>query len=463
MSPSSLVTDAASRRLLVVADSDSYVKWGAALASTLPPSWTSRLVVLQSPVMPSGRQLVDVLAGTRFTPADAEVRHLDHLDAVIDGFDPHAVLLSLRGPFVRVVAPRLAGRDDRPVLVSGFPGLTIPAVPKAVIYREQTDLVVLHSRREVREFRANAAELAIDRRFGLATLPFLASGDGDESRDGLPLGPVAASDRTDLVFAAQAKVPREREDRVRVLEALAAHARRHPERRIVVKVRARRGEAQTHYEEYDYADLLGDLADGRPPPNLMVEDGPMAEKLARASALVTVSSTAALEAVALGLPVLLLDDFGVSPAMINTVFGGSGLFGSTDELIEGRFRHADAAWLADNYFHGRDADDWVGRLHALVAARDIVPLPRLERRHDLVGGALRMAYERRRMLGSYDRSPLGVAAWAAGLAARIVVRRLRRLRRWVAGERDPEFARAIDAMPVSAGAGAGVASSSPAR
>jgi len=446
VSPSSpLLTDAASRRLLVVADSDSYVKWGAALASTLPVWWTSRLVVLQSPVMPSGRQLVDALAGTRFAPADAEVHHLDDLDVVVDGFDPHAVLLSLRGPFVRVVAPRLEAREARPVLVSGFPGLTIPAVKKAVIYREQTDLVVLHSRREVREFRANAAELAIDRRFGLATLPFLSSSEA------MPAASAAASDRTDLVFAAQAKVPREREERVRVLEALAAHARRNPERRVVVKVRARRGEAQTHYEEHDYADLLADLADGIP-ANLVVEDGPMAEKLARATALVTASSTAALEAVALGLPVLLLDDFGVSPAMINTVFEGSGLFGSMDELVEGRFRHADAAWLADNYFHGRDADDWVGRLHGLVEAREIVPLPRLQRRHDLVGGALRTAYERRRMLGRYDRSVLGAASWAAGLAARVVVRGLHRLRRRLTGEREPELAIAID-TPASANAG----------
>lgn len=426
--PSSSVPDAATRRLLVVADSDSYVKWGAALASTLPPRWTSRLLILASPVMPSSRQLMVALAGTGFTPGDVEVRHLDDLDAVVDRIDPHAVLLSLRGPFVRVVAPRLEARADRPVLVSGFPGLTIPAVPKAVIYREQTDLVVLHSRREVREFRANAAELAIDRTFGLATLPFLAS-----EHAGAPAGPDAASARTDVVFAAQAKVPALPEDRVLVLEALAGHARRHPERRVVVKVRARRGEAQTHFEEHDYADLLDGLSGGVP-PNLVIEDGPMAEKLERAIALVTVSSTAALEAVALGLPVLLIDDFGVSPAMINTVFEDSGLFGSTEDLIEGRFRRADAAWTTDNYFHGRDADDWTGQLDALVEAREIVPLPRLERRYDLPGGALRAAYERRRMLGSYDRSRFGTAAWGVGLAARGVVRRVRRLRRRLVSE-----------------------------
>lgn len=381
-------------------------------------------MILASPVMPSGRQLADALDGTRFTSGDVRVIHLDDLDAFVDRLDPHAVLLSLRGPFVRVVAPILQARDDRPVLLSGFPGLTIPAVPKAVIYREQTDLIVLHSRREVAEFQANAAELGVDRRFGLATLPFLAPrGAGG-----------AASDGTDVVFAAQAKVPAEPDDRVRVLEALAELARRRGDLRVVVKVRARRGEAQTHVEEHGYADLLDRLADV--PSNLVVEDGPMAAKLARAGALVTVSSTAALEAVALGLPVLLLDDFGVSPGMINTVFEDSGLFGSTRDLVEGRFRHADAAWTADNYFHGRGDDDWSRQLHALVEAREIVPLARLERVHDRSGGAVRAAYERRRMLGSYDRDPLGSAAWALGRVARAVVRRVRRLRCRLGGTTD---------------------------
>ena len=421
--------DDATRRLLVVADTDSYVKWGAALASTLPEAWSSRLVVLASPVQPSARQLADALAGTRFTPDGVQFAHVDDLEAIVDGFDPHAVLLSLRGPFVRVVAPRLERRTNRPVLVSGFPGLTIPAVPKAIIYREQTDLIVLHSRREVREFRANAAELEVDRTFGLATLPFLpdAAFEGSEGFASVP----ETVGGTDIVFAAQAKVPAERDDRVRILEALAAHARRHPDRRVVVKVRARRGEAQTHAEAFDYADLRAELDDV--PRNLVVEDGPMAEKLARAGALVTVSSTAALEAVAHDLPALLIDDFGISAGLINTVFEGSGLFGSTTDLVEGRFRRADAGWLHDNYFHGDGGDDWARRLDAFVAAREIVPLPRLERRHNLSGGRLRWAFERRRMLGPYDRSTLGVLAWGVGVPARAVLRRVRWVRRGLTG------------------------------
>ncbi len=429
-------TDAAGRRLLVVGDADSYVKWGAALASTLPGEWTSRLVVVASPVQPSPRQLEHALDGTRFAPADVRIVPLDGrdgspgLDDELDDFDPHAVLLALRGPFVRVVAPRILRRRNRPALVSGFPGLTIPAVPKAVVYREQTDLIVLHSRREVREFRENAAELGVDRMFGLATLPFLSAAGADA------VGPGG----TDVIFAAQAKVPSERADRVHVLVALAELARRQPDRRVVVKVRARAGEAQTHAEAHDYADLLRELPDtgsrvgdaDAVPPNLVVEDGPMAAHLERAGSLVTVSSTAALESVALGIPTLLIDDFGVSPAMINTVFEGAGLFGSTTDLAAGRFRRADGAWLADNYFHGRDADDWASRLAALVEAREIVPLAPLVRTRNLSGGALRSAFERRRMLGGHDRSLSGALAWGVGVPARGVVRRVRRARRRIA-------------------------------
>ena len=160
--------------LLVVADTDSYVKWGAALASQLPTdAWRMRLVVLATPAQPSARQLRVALAGSRFAPADVDVVELDALGELVGGLRPEAVLLALRGPLVRVVAPVIGASGDRPVLVSGFPGLTIPAEPKAVIYREQVDLIVLHSRREVREFRANAEHLGVPVDLGLATLPFL--------------------------------------------------------------------------------------------------------------------------------------------------------------------------------------------------------------------------------------------------------------------------------------------------
>lgn len=413
------------RRLLVIADSDSYVKWGAAFASRLPRGWSAELVVLTTPVQPSARQLHAALAGTSFEATAVPTVGLDELPELLARIRPDAVLLALRGPLVRVVAPIAARGPGRPVLVSGFPGLTIPAEPKAIVYREQVDLIVLHSRREVRAFRANAVELGIPVEFGLATLAFL---HGARAADA-----AAPEPATDLVFAAQAKVPAERDDRVRLLGWLADAARRRPSRRVVVKVRARRGEAQTHAEAHDYAELLGDpevrrALGGSLPPNLVVEDGPMADHLARAAGLVTVSSTAALEAVASGLPTLLIDEFGVTPKLINTVFEGSGLFGGADAVAGWEFRRPAEEWLADNYFHGREHDDWAARLDLLLDRRAGGELPLRMRAHNLSGGALRRAFERKRMLGEHDRSLAGTAAMVVAIPTRWVVRRARRAR-----------------------------------
>ena len=443
--------------LLVVADTDSYVKWGAALASQLPDEWHARLVVVATPAQPSARQLRVALSGTRFAPSDVEVVELGPLGDLVDMLRPDAVLLAVRGPLVRVLVPVVGervDRADRPVIVTGFPGLTIPAARKAVIYRERTDLIVLHSRREVREFRALADDLEVPVGLSLATLPFLrvaartleaaavgtaAAGSGAAFRP--PHDPERTPhdpDRTDLVFAAQAKVPAERDDRVRLLGWLADAARRRPNRRVVVKVRARAGEAQTHAESWDYADLLADPEvraelGGTLPPNLVVEDGPMADHLTRASALVTVSSTAVLEAIAEGVPSLVIDEFGVGPKRINTVFVGSGLFGGPGDVAAAAARHPDPAWLDDNYFHGPATDDWVDRLAELVERRRAAPLPLPPRRHNRAGGAVRRAYERRRMLGHHDPSPGGAVAMAVALPVRAVVRRMHRLRAVLAG------------------------------
>ncbi|WP_448810840.1 DUF6716 putative glycosyltransferase [Agromyces bauzanensis] len=423
--------------LLVVADTDSYLKWAAALASQLPDAWGVELVLVQTPAAPSARQQRVALVGTRFAPEDVRTLGLAELAELVTARRPDAVLLALRGPLVRVVAPLVGRGPDRPVLVSGFPGLTIPAEPKAVVYREQVDLIVLHSRREVREFTANAVDLGVDTvAFGLATLPFLRTG----AHPGIAASAFDA-DRTDLVFAAQAKVPTERDDRIRMLRWLADAARRRPARRVVVKVRARAGEAQTHAEAYGYGELLADPdvraeLGGTLPPNLVVEDGPMAGHLARASGLVTVSSTAVLEAIAEGVPALLVDEFGVEPKLINTVFEGSGLFGDSEALVNGAMRHPEPGWLDDNYFHGPDADDWLERLEGLVERRRVRALVLAARRHNLAGGALRRAFERKRMLGSYDRSPIGAAAMVVAVPARWVVRRVRRARARLAAPRD---------------------------
>jgi hypothetical protein len=402
--------------ILGVADADSYVKWGAATLARAPRHWKSRLVVLDTPFLPTAAQRAAAVDGLPGAPP--EVRSLDALAALVRRERPDVVFLSLRGPAIRVVLRAvLAVPGPRPVLVSGLPGISIPATRKALTFRSQVDLILLHSRRELRDFPLVAEKLGLEQDFALATLPFFTTSYMPD--------PV----RDEIVFAAQAKVPELRSERVAILRWLAECARAHPELRVVIKLRAVGDEKQTHAEEFPYDELLREL--GGLPANLVAESGSMAAHLARAAGLVTVSSTALLEAAAVGVPGLALHDFGVRDGLINAVFEGSGLLGSSDDLIAARFRMPHPGWLDDNYFHDPSADDWVHRIEALVATSRDAPLPLRRLRYGQAGGRLRHLWDRKRALGARDRSMAGYFALAIGYPVRALATTARRARQLV--------------------------------
>jgi hypothetical protein len=140
----------------------------------------------------------------------------------------------------------------------------------------------------------------------------------------------------------------------------------------------------------------------------------MAAHLARAVGFATISSTAAVEAIAADVPSLVLTDFGVSGRLINEVFVGSGLLGTSADLIAGRFRTVDPRWQADNYFHDPRENDWQRLLEEFALLRDAGALPARPPQRRSRGGALRRAWDRKRAFGPYDHSLSGYLAVAIG-------------------------------------------------
>ncbi len=403
--------ESARPRLVAIADTDSYVKWAAALLGAAAERWDVSLVVLQTPVVVSDAQLEAALAGSGLPEQCTERVSYRDLAVRLADARPDAVLLAARGPLVRVLARDVAAMRPRPVIATGLPGISIPATRKAVMYRLQCDLFVLHSKREVRDFRALSMRTGLAHRYALAALPFARRAD---TRDADP-----STGGTDLVFATQARVPADRSERLLVARVLRRAAAADPSRRVVVKLRASHGEHQTHIERDGYPELLAEL--GPLPPNLVTSTASMARALTTAEGLVTVSSTAAIEAVALGVPVIALDSFGVSPELINEVLADGGLLGSEEDVIARRFRHPHPDWLDDNYFHAADEDDWERLLQDLIAERraGVLPARRPVARR---GGPLRDAWERKVALGRSDTSASGVVALAVGVPVRAVVR-----------------------------------------
>lgn len=421
-------------RVLVLTDTDSYVKWGAALADRFPDTWIVELVVARSTALPSDAQLADALDGTGFAGPRPALVGLRDLDRRVREERPDVLVLAARGWTVQAAVSVVDNAPSRPVIVTGLPGVGVPVLPYGLGFRRAADVFVVHSRRELREFRHAARRLDLPSRFELARLPYLDRVADDRSR---PDGP--------LVFAAQALVPASRAERRVLTERLADLARARPDREVVVKVRARAGETQTHHEETPYEDLVAELVDR--PPNLVVRAGPMHEHLDGASGFVTVSSTALLEAVAAGVPALAIDDFGVGVEQINLALRGSGLLGSLDDLEARSFGTPEPGWCADNYFHDPAEDTWLTAVETLVGQRRTSGLPPFpEMPGAWRNGARALLYRHFAFTeGSQRSGVLALAERRVALGALWINQRRSRLLRqvWpsVRGESAMEFAR----------------------
>lgn len=418
-------------RVIAIADADSFVKWSASLLGAVP-GLRAQLLLVRTPLTVSAAQERAAREGTGVAATDVTRLDLAHVAAWLDRQRPDAVLLAGRGPFVRLLGRVIDTLAHRPVVVSGLPGMAIPAQRGALEYRRHTDLLIVHSHREARAFTQLGERIGVRVPLALATLPFarprsderrverveariLAGGTPSPALTERPTEFAPDARRpgaTDVVFAAQALVPADHAARADIAALLVRAAEADPDRRVVVKLRTRQGEAETHLDRDPYTALL---PDGRP-HNLVFSHAPMATALETAAGLVTVSSTAAVEALAQGVPVIALDRFGVHKALLNTVFVGSGLLGGAGEVVAGRFRHPHPAWLRDNYFHPAAESDWWDRVQELVALRRAGALP--PRRVPAArGGSLHEAWRRASVLGRADTTISGRLALAVGAPA----------------------------------------------
>ncbi|MFD6322632.1 DUF6716 putative glycosyltransferase [Streptomyces sp. NPDC058442] len=329
-------------RVAVLADSDTRWKWGALTANRIAPEDSDiRLdgYLLRGRATPTARQLEEV--GVR---ADAlhEVTAVQFLHAMRE--EPYDVLvLALVGGGVQAMLHGLgrvwedgtAGRPKRPVVVTGYVGVVYEKLADGLLLRHGADLVLANSRQDAERFRAVYEGVGADA--GSVTevaLPFLGGaahpGEGEH-------------DPYTVVFAAQPSVPESRKDRTYLLNRLIEHARRHPEREVLLKLRSKPGEHTTHIEELPYQKLAQRFD---PPANFRLVYGHMGEVLDRADLLVTISSTAALESLHRRIPTAVLTDLGVREALGNHHFVGSGCLASWDQLDAGHRPVPDEEWVS---------------------------------------------------------------------------------------------------------------------
>ncbi|GAB7103995.1 hypothetical protein JCM4814A_23090 [Streptomyces phaeofaciens JCM 4814] len=332
-------------RIAVLADSDTRWKWGALTAARIAPSMEAAPgdgaqvapaldgFLLRGRATPTPRQLAEV--GVH---ADSlrEVTAVEFLRAMSrTSYD--ILVLALVGGGVQAVLHGLKRiREDtgeRPVVVTGYVGVVYEKLADGLLLRHGADLVLANSRQDAERFRAVYEGVGADASSVTeVALPFLG---------GAPY--TGRHDPYTVVFAAQPSVPESRKDRTYLLERLVRHARLHPEREVLLKLRSKPGEHTTHIEELPYQKLAQRLD---PPSNFRLVYGNMGEVLDRTDLMVTVSSTAALESLHRRIPTVVLSDLGVREALGNHHFVGSGCLASWDQLDAGHRPTPDAEWVS---------------------------------------------------------------------------------------------------------------------
>lgn len=324
------------RHLLVVAAYDSQLKWAVGLAREFPSddwSWT-----VAAPADYRTALSADQIQAIGCPPPES----LSWTDLLAAARQADCVVLALQGQLVERITDELAllrrtdPRDREPVIVTGWVGIVIEKLVAGYLDRAGSDLVAVNSADNLREFEHAAALLGLPLDNLLLTgLPLLPA-----RPQPLQEGPL----RT-VVFADQPTIPTQRWDRAYLYQRLIDYAKAHPERRVLLKPRHRPWESTFHRMDHHPEQVLAELPTA--PPNFAVTYDPITELLPVTDLLLTVSSTAGLEAVGAGVRTAFIGDLGVHEKHGNQVLLNSGLITTFDELVADRLPVAEPSWLAD--------------------------------------------------------------------------------------------------------------------
>jgi hypothetical protein len=357
-------------RVAVLADSDTRWKWGALTARRLAPECALRGYLLRGRATPTARQLAETgIEADELGEIDAldflaELGERAHSGAGGPGGEPFDLLvLACVGGTVQAMMHGLArawhSADRRPVVVTGYVGVVYEKLADGLLLRHGADVVLANSPYDAERFRSIYEGVGADTSAVTeCALPFLGGTPHDPGAAGRGERPFR------VVFAVQPSVPDGRKDRAYLLDRAMGHARRHPDREVVLKLRSKPGEHTTHIEELPYQ-RLAERAKESQPPNFRLAYGNMGEVLDGTDLLVTVSSTAALESLQRGIPTAVLTDLGIREPLGNHYYLGSGCLASWDELDDGHLPEPRAAWLADQGISADRPDP----VHAFAAAR----------------------------------------------------------------------------------------------
>lgn len=277
---------------------------------------------------------------------------LEHCDALVLGLDGqrsrHA-LLTLRSCWQKC--------QKRPLLVSAYPGILFRHQLEGMLDRSGVDLLCLNSTKDLDTYTLGCQALGIDFSNAVVTgLPIL-----------WDLAPrLQVPERASIVFFEQPSIPANPLQRRYLCKQLLLIAERWPHHPVIFKPRTSSLESTLHRRHGEMATLISELANRA--ANLQISLQPASRLLRQCGCAITVSSTAALEAMAMGVSTRIVSDLGVNETLGNHYFVGCEALADFDAIANDPFtpKH-DAHWLASHGYCSDASDRFLKALTARLA------------------------------------------------------------------------------------------------
>ena len=205
------------------------------------------------------------------------------------------------------------GKSKRPMIVSAYPGLLFRFALEGMLDRSGADLLCLNSERDFDTYRQGRQAQGLDCDNAAVTgLPVLWNAQPS----------VKQTEHPSIVFFEQPSIPVHPLQRRFICRQLQGLAEAWPDHPVIFKPRTSSVESTLHRRHGEMASVIEAMSEKI--PNLKLSFKPATRLLQSCGCAITVSSTAALEAMAMGVSTRIVGDFGITETLGNHFFSKSG-------------------------------------------------------------------------------------------------------------------------------------------
>jgi hypothetical protein len=171
-----------------------------------------------------------------------------------------------------------------------------------------------------------------------------------------------------VCYADQNIVPEAENQRRHLAQKLIEYARHYPQRKLIVKMRNRKGSLTAHNDRFRLDEII--LKQDIHLPNLSFEYDNIDNIIDSSDLVISVSSTCLIHALAQGKHVASLADYGFPDIFSNRIFLDSGICTTFDKLIENKIPAVSPEWFTHNV---PNKDAGKAEFLRIIAAKNIVP------------------------------------------------------------------------------------------